>query len=482
MLPKCVDDYISAENAVRVIEAFVGSLNIGELGFAKAAPNETGRPMYAPRDMLKLYLYGYLNRIRSSRRLEAETHRNLEAIWLMKQLMPDHKTIARFRHDNAGALKNVFHAFVRFCAEMGLYGKELIAVDGSKFKAVNSKSRNFSENNLSGLIAGLEKRVAAYMEQIDATDGAEPEPEEQHSAEEIREIIAKLEGKKGTLQKHLDELKETGETQKSLTDPDSRRMMISGKWDVGYNVQAAVDAKNKLIAEFEVTNRSNDANQLAMMSEKTGEILEVAGFTVVADAGYDDATEVAECLLKGISPHVAGSDYDICVPTDDAQSAENAVIESHENGRCVYITGRNLVVCPMGKILYPGWYAQSANKAFFHNAKACAACACRCTDNLEKRAGVTMNKADFSKEYGDDANLSFKQISVRADKELVKKRKTIVEHPFGTIKHSQSMRHVLVKGIQNVSGEFALAFLAYNFRRVINILGSQKLIQCLGAR
>lgn len=192
MLPDCVDDYTEADNPVRVIDAYIDSLEMPVLGFLHAQPNKTGRPSYSPKDLLKLYLYGYMNRIRSSRRLEAETHRNLEVIWLMGKLSPDHKTIARFRQENSAALKNVFRAFVKFCAELGLYGKELLAIDGSKFKACNSRGRNFTDNKLLARIARLDSRIEAYLAQMEEQESAEEQAAQEHSREDIAQIISEL--------------------------------------------------------------------------------------------------------------------------------------------------------------------------------------------------------------------------------------------------------------------------------------------------
>ena len=229
-------------------------------------PCDTGRPPYDPRDLLKLYVYGYMNRVRSSRRLETESKRNLEVIWLLRRLSPDHKTIARFRHDNPRALKNVFRDFVRLCAREDLYGRELIAIDGSKFKAVNSKDRNFTREKLAERIRRIDERIEGYLRELDSGDSKESACGGGKSAQEIKGIISGLTERKQRYQGYKEELERTGETQKSLTDPDSRLMLSNGKMDVCYNVQTAVDAKNKMIAEFEATNNANDSNQITPMA------------------------------------------------------------------------------------------------------------------------------------------------------------------------------------------------------------------------
>jgi len=477
LLPDSVDGYIDDNNAVRVIEAYINSLDLNALGFAKSAPNDMGRPMYAPQDLLKLYLYGYMNRVRSSRRLEIETKRNLEVIWLMRKLSPDHKTIARFRHDNPVALKNVFKDFVKLCIRLGLYGKELVAVDGSKFKAVNAKDCNFNVKKLNERIARLDAKIEKYLQQMEEVDKQDDADKSIKSAEEVQRIISELAQRKAGYQSFAEELKESGESQKSLTDPDSRLMMANGKMDICYNVQTVTDSKNKLLVGFEVTNEAVDKNQLERMSDLAINILEQKELNVTADVGYDSATEVARCLMKGIVPHVAGSDYDVCLPTDDFSVNE---ITSHTNGRSVYLADRNVAVCPMGKVLYPGGYKKRGGKALFYNFRACAACPCKCTVERYKKFEITMDKAVFKKTY-DDKNLLVKQIRVAADKEIVRQRKSIAEHPFGTVKRTMDAGYLLTRGFQNVSGEFSLTFLAYNLKRALNILGTSRMLKAIKA-
>ena len=273
----------------------------------------------------------------------------------------------------------------------------------------------------------------------------------------------------------MDRLAETGETQISLTDPESRVMKGNGKMDVSYNVQSVVDSKHKLVAEFEVTNSACDANLMTPMVEKAKEILEVETITAVADNGYDSIQDILAGMSQGIEVHVAGTDFDVCIPASEDERQE---ITSHKDGRCVYLADRNVVLCPMGQILYPGSYKKAKRKAIFHNSRACKLCACKCTKEARGRNfEVPMKQSDFTKEY-DDAGLFVKQIRIAGDKEVVKKRKCIVEHPFGTIKRSMDAGYCLTKGIHKVRGEFALTFLAYNLKRAINILGTKKLMDC----
>lgn len=477
MLPECVDDYVGKDNAARVIDAYTNSLDLTALVFAKTEPNATGCPMYDPRDLLKLYMYGYMNHTRSSRRLETETKRNLEVIWLMRKLSPDHKTIARFRRDNAVALRNVFKDFVRLCARLGLYGKELVAIDGSKFKAVNSKDRNFTEKKLKERITRLDTKIDEYLKQLDEQDALEDEADTPKTAEEIHEIIASLQERKTRYEGYAKELKEAGETQKSLTDPDSRLMMANGKMDVCYNVQTAVDSGNKMIVDYEVTNCAQDKNQMAVMAKKAADILDMEELTVTADAGYNSASDIAECVLNNITPHVASSDIEICIPIGEIRDEP---MDRHTVGRSVYLKDRNIAICPMGSVLYPGSYKKSKKRALFYNSKACSDCTCKCTISKFKQLEIIMEHGEFHKEY-DDANLFVSRVRVTPERDIVKQRKAIVEHPFGTIKRTMNAGYCLMRGKHHVAGEFALTFLAYNFKRAINILGTAKLIAAVHA-
>jgi len=475
LFPESLDEYINEENPVRVLDAFVNSLELSDLGITKSSPSETGRPPYSPYDMLKLYVYGYMNRIRSSRRLETETTRNVEVMWLLEKLSPDHKTISRFRKDNAKALKGVFREFVKLCMRLGLYGRELAAIDGSKFKAVNSKDRNLSEKEINNRIKNLDSRIDEYMKQLDETDIKEESSGKSEKTPDIGQIVEKLKGRKEKYNGYLEEMKTAEETQKSLTDSDSRMMKTPSGFDVSYNVQTSVDAKHKLIAEFKVTNCGNDMNQLSDMALATAEILEAPGITVVADEGFNNASELAKCLQNGITTQVSGSDGSICIPCDENEAEE---IVSHENGRGVHIKERNIVICPMGQVMYPGSYKKSTHQVRYYNGRACAKCKCRCTDVKYRTFDIKMKKSEFSKEY-DTENLHVKQVSIKTDAEITKIRKEIVEHPFGTVKRAMEANYLLTKGIENATGEFSLAFLAYNLKRVINILGVKKLVSAM---
>ncbi|MDR0511683.1 MAG: IS1182 family transposase [Treponema sp.] len=475
LMPDIIEDYIREDSAVRVIDAYINSLDLAGMGFAKYEPNETGRPMYDPKDILKLYVYGYMNRLRSSRRLEDETKRNLEVIWLICKLSPDHKTIARFRHDNSKALKNVFRNFAQLCVKLGLYGKELIGIDGSRFKAVNSSKRSFTEKQIQKKIKSINEKIDEYLVELDRNDEKETAAKSGKTAKEINEIINNLKERKERYQGYANELGETGEKQKSLTDPDSRLMYGKGKTDVCYNVQTAVDAENKLIVDFEVTNQGNDYNFITPMAESAMELFETETIAAVADNGYASIQDITAAMKSGVDVHVAGTDFDICLP---AEEGEAPVINGHHNGRCVYIPERNIALCPMGKVLYPTSY-YDGNGAIFRNNQACQRCTCKCTEK-EKHFyhHVRMPRENFSKEYNDQ-DLTVKQVRIKPDEEKIKQRKSIVEHPFGTVKCAMDTRHCLTKGIKNVIGEFSLTFLAYNLKRAIKLIGCRKLVESM---
>jgi len=483
IFPEIMDDYISEDNAVRVIDAYVEHLDLEYLGFTKAKPNNTGRPMYSAEDMLKLYIYGYMNRSRSSRRLEIETKRNVEVIWLLRKLSPDHKTISKFRKDNRKVLKNVFRDFVKLCMELGLYGKELIAVDGSRFQAVNSKEKNYNHEKLRNRIKRLDVKINQYFEELDIMDQEENDEEVKVSKEKINSIINELKEKKDKYQKMREEMKAEGVKQKSLTDPDSRRMTTAhGGSMIAYNVQSVVDAEKKLVAEFEVTNAGNDKGQLSIMSKKAMEILEVDHITAIADAGYNVGTDIGECILNNIEPHVSMKEeyITICIPVDEKDTNQP---KEFENGRLVYYKDRNLAICPMGKVLSPMTYRKSRGVAIFASAKACNHCEHRChkAKSPTKQHEVTMKQEAFSREY-DVSNLYVKQIQVKKDNKLLKRRKATVEHPFGTIKRTMDSAYCLMKGLESVQGEFSLTFLAYNLKRAINIVGAKELIEAMQMR
>ncbi|WP_284210438.1 transposase, partial [Mesorhizobium tianshanense] len=302
LLPETVDDYVGPDNPVRFIDAFVDGLDLTGAGFGRVAPKATGRPGYDPADLLKLYIYGYLNRVRSSRRLEAETHRNIEVIWLLRHLKPDFKTIADFRRDNRAAFKAVFREFVLLCRQLDLFGRELLAVDGTRIKAVNNKDRNFTRGALTKFIREADEKLADYMKRLDEGD-ADEEPAggtgSDHGGGKLAEKIAAIQGKRDRHKALLNELDRTGEDQISLTDPDARAMARMTKVGVGYNVQLAVDVKHKLIAEQDVCNQVLDMGLLAPTVEAAMDTLDVERIEAVADRGYFKIEDIEACEKAG---------------------------------------------------------------------------------------------------------------------------------------------------------------------------------------
>ena len=478
LFPESIEDFITDENHVRVIDTYVNSLDLRALGFVRHIPNDTGRPSYDPKCLLKLWIYGYMNRIRTTRRLEAEAGRNIEVMWLLERLTPDHNTLWRFRNENPKALKAVFRDFVRLCCSFGLYGADVVAVDGSKFKAVNARARNYNKQKLEELMGRIDENIDKYFAMLDKADAEDDDKGVAGlSAEQIKAILEELASRKEKYAGYLDELEETGQRQMSLTDPDSRLMMANGKLEVGYNVQTAVDAKNNLIAEFEVTNNPIDKNLLSPMVQAAAEILGSEHLDALADTGYQSASDIAQCIRDGHTPHVPGDDYDICIPAEDGRGEK---IESHTNGKSVYIPERNIAICPMGQVLYPRSHNKKNRRARFNNLKACKGCTCKCTKAESYTFEREMRKEDFSTDY-DDTGLEVRKVQVRRDKELFRRRKAMVEHPFGTVKRGMQSDFCVTKGLESVNGEFSLLFFSYNLKRVMNILGVKGLLAAIAA-
>ncbi len=303
LLPESLDEYVGPDNPVRFIEAFVDGLDLASAGFARVTPKATGRPGYAPGDLLKLYIYGYLNRIRSSRRLEAETHRNIEVIWLLRHLKPDFKIIADFRRDNRNAFRLVFRQFVLLCRQMDLFGRELLAVDGTRIKAVNNKDRNFTRASLTKFIELADAKLEDYLQRLDQSDASESKTGGSR-VRNLAEKIAAMRERRTRCKDMLAQLDVTGEDQISLTDPDSRAMAAHTHVAVGYNIQVAVDTKHKLIVEQQVTNQVVDMGLLTETATPAKEVLGVETIEVVADKGYFKIEDIEACEEAGIVPYV----------------------------------------------------------------------------------------------------------------------------------------------------------------------------------
>ena len=461
LFPEVIDDYITEDNPVRFIDAFVDSLDLEDLGFQRSQPALTGRPPYDPGDLLKLYIYGYLNRIRSSRRLEKEASRNVELMWLLHKLTPDFKTIADFRKDNHKAFKHVFCQFTLLCRELDFFGGELLAIDGSKFKAVNSKHRNFTKSKLKKRLEEIDAKIDKYISELDAADQQEadcPKP----TKEELTEKIEQLRERKDRYGELMEEMEARGEKQVSLTDPDSRSMPKSPKVDVGYNVQMAVDDKHKLIVEQDVTNAVTDDDQLSGIAIKAKGALGVSHVRVVADMGYYHGYEIKTCEKEGIEPYVS-----------KPLTSANRKLGLYGKEKFAYDPEKDRYLCPGGQaLMYRFETTELGRRIRYYTTTACRNCKIKeqCTRN---KAGRRITR------WVHEHILERMQERVEANPALMRRRKQIVEHPFGTMKHWNDQGYFLMKGLKKVRAEMSLSALAYNINRVINILGVKQMIETL---
>lgn len=465
LFPQSIDEYISEDNPVRVIEAFVNSLDIAEAGFKRAQPSPVGRPPYDPRDLLKLYIYGYLNRIRSSRKLEVEASRNLELIWLISALKPDFKTIADFRKDNKEPLKKVFKQFSLLCKEWGLFSENVVAIDGSKFRASNSKKNSYSAKKIKRHIKYIDEKIEQYMEEIEEEDQSD-ENIHRPTAQEINNHIQELESRKTEFEEKLQTIEQGDITEISTVDPDSRLMSFNNNGiGPGYNVQTVVDGKSKIIMDFDVINNPTDHGQLSKMANKAQEILNAEELHVLADKGYYSAKELKACEEAGFKTYVA------------KQKQANATKdEDFYADKFIYDRENDQYICPAGKILSPGRYRKSKEKEIigrdYYNYSACKTCEIkdRCT---KAKRGRSIHR-NINQNLLDEVNKRTNE-----NKKLYSRRQMIVEHPFGTIKRNWGYTYFLTRGLKSVTTEKALTFLAYNLTRAINILGVKEITRKL---
>ena len=460
LLPERLEDYVGPENPVRFLDAFVASLDLHALGFAKARCAATGRPPYDPAGLLKLYLYGYLHRVRSSRMLEAEGHRNVEVIWLTGKQTPDFKTIADFRKDNLKPLKAVARQFTLLCRKLALFGGELLAVDGSKFAAVNARDQNFNAGKLQNLIARADARLAEYLQQLDTADAAQPGTATLTKTE-LAAKIAALQEKQDWHKELLGEL-DKDQKQISVTDPDTRKMPTAHGMIVGYNAQVAVDAKHKLIAAEDVTNEGTDYEQLANLALAAKANLELTQTEVVADAGYYNASEVSRCVAQGITPYLPKAD-----------TSANTKLGLYGKRQFQYDAAKNEYRCPAGAALtYRFRTCELGRELHYYRATGCNACALksRCTRNQGNRT--------LTREANEHLMEAMAQ-RMRQQPWKFKLRKTLAEHPFGTIKRWSGYTHFLLKGLAKVQCEWSLTTLAYNLKRVLNLVSFGQLMKAV---
>lgn len=463
LFPDCLEDWIGGDNPVRAIDAFVDKLDLLSLGFDGAAAEATGRPSYHPGALLKLYIYGYLNRVQSSRRLEREAGRNVEVMWLTGRLVPDHKTIADFRKDSDGAIKRVCVRFVELCRQMGLLATPSVAIDGSKFKAVNTRDKNFTRNKVERRRAQLEESVARYLAQLDTADRQEPSAELAAKTEHLKEKLVKLEGEMQRLAEVEKIMLTSPDQQISLTDPDSRSMATSGRGSgvVGYNVQVAVDTDHHLIVTHEVTNSGSDRAQLANIASQAKEVLGVDKLEAVADRGYYSGEEILACEKAGIA---------VTLPKPMTSGVE--VRGRFGKQDFVYLGEEDVYRCPAGKKLsYHYTNEEDGQQLRRYWTSACRDCALktRCTSGKERR--ITR--------WEHEHVLEAAQKRLDRNPQAMRQRRETVEHPFGTLKMRMGATHFLMKRLPKVAGEMALHVLAYNLTRAMNIIGVQPLVAAI---
>jgi transposase len=465
LFPECLGDWISEDNPVRVIDVFVDELDLAELGFDGVEPEVTGRPSYHPSVLLKLYIYGYLNRIQSSRRLEREAGRNVEVMWLTGRLAPDHKTIADFRKDNGTAIRKVCARFVALCRMMGLLTQASVAIDGSKFKAVNNRDKNFTRAKMDRRMAQIEESVARYLQQLDTADRQEPSETLKTKTSHLKEKIAKLKEQMQRLEVLRVQMLATPDQQISLTDPDSRSMATSGRGSgvVGYNVQVAVDTANHLIITHEVTNVGTDRSQLSAVAKQAKATLEAENLDAVADRGYFSSEQILACEKAGIT-------VTLPKPMTSHSKAEGRF--GKQDFR--YLVAEDVYVCPAGETLTYSFTTKANELVLYrYSTNACQSCVIKnsCTTGKERR--ITR--------WEHEHLLEAVQRRLDAHPEKMRQRRETVEHPFGTIKARMGATHFLMKTLPRVAAEMALHVLAYNMTRVVNIMGTKPLIAAMTA-
>lgn len=539
-LPNSIEEYVDEANPVRVIDAFVDTLDLKALGFSKAIPAETGRPGYNPSDLLKLYIYGYMNKIRSSRKLMTETRRNIEVFYLINELKPDFRTISDFRKDNPEAIKKVFREFVKLCDDAGLYHKELIAIDGTKLRAQNASDKAFNKDILLKKLERIDAHIDEYMKVAAHNDETGDEDDEEDrrkpTKEKVEKTLKQLHKRKEKYTGYLKELSETGKTQILETDPDAHRMHTRNGFHCCYNIQVATDTESHLLCDYEVTNKTNDMGQLTPLAKKSQKLLKLNNIEVVADKGYDTRKDVLNAVMNGIIPNVAmkydkderiySLDYKNIKITDKTKSStnhkdiekcikagvlpkvfENSIVSlelQHQSGvGCFTRINEDYVICPMDKMLKKV-KKRDGRKTIFKSRQACRNCDNRCTssnnpkevcfiDGAKYVPAVMYGNKEAIRKFPDHAVihpnskvLYLKRtktkvlLRIKCDKEKLHERMCTVEHPFGSIKWHNDAGYLLCRGKPKVSAEIGLSFLAYNIKRAINMIGTTELIARLG--
>ena len=462
LLPECLDDYIAEDNPVRVVDAYVEELDLQELGFEGAEPAATGRPAYHPAVLLKIYIYGYLNRIQSSRRLEREAQRNVELMWLTGRLARDFKTIADFRRNNGVGIRNVCQRFIVLCRDLKLFSEALVAIDGSKFKAVNSRDRNYTPGKIDKRQQQIEESIQRYLDALETADRTQP-PDLEAKTERLKDKIDGLRRRMRQLDRTKGQLQRQPDGQLSLTDPDARSMTSHGKATgvVGYNVQAAVDAKHHLIVAHEVTNVGSDRAQLSPMAQAARDAMGKTTLKAVADRGYYNAPQIKAC-------HDAGIATILPKPMTSNAKAEGRF----DKADFVYIARDDEYECPAGqRATYR--FSREENGLLLRRywSSACPQCPMKaqCTPSDYRRISRWEHEAVLE------------AVQRRLDKQpyAMTLRRRTVEHVFGTLKHWMGSTHFLTRTLANVSTEMSLHVLAYNLKRVMSILGIRKTMKAI---
>jgi len=464
LFPESLDEYIAEDNPVRVVDVFVDELDLKGFGFEGAEPEATGRPAYHPATLLKIYIYGYLNRIQSSRRLERETHRNVELIWLTGRLSPDFKTIADFRKDNGPAIRRVCREFVLLCRNLNLFSDALVAIDGSKFKAVNGRDRNFTKHKLKARMQQLEESIARYLGDLDRAD-RDPRSVTETRVEHLKEKVETVKAQMRRLKQLGKQMAQTADGQISLTDPDARSMATSarGSGVVGYNVQTAVDAKHHLVVTHEVTNNGTDRAQLSSMGQQTQEALGTKKITALADRGYYAGPEILKCEEVGINALVPKS-----------RTSNNLAKGQFDKRDFRYNSRRDEYRCPAGqRAIWRKTTVEDGRTLHRYWSSACPQCP------IKGKCTTGANRHIVRWEH--EAVLEAMEKHLEKMPDAARIRRQTVEHVFGTLKSWMGSTHFLMKRLPNVRTEMSLHVLAYNLRRAMQILGVVPLMRAIRA-
>jgi len=465
LFPERLDEYIAEDNPVRAIDAFVDELNLASLGFERVQPQVTGRPGYHPATLLKIYVYGYLNRIQSSRRLERETQRNVEMMWLTGRLMPDFKTIADFRKNNGKAIRQVCREFIELCRSLEMFTQAIVAIDGSKFKAVNSKDRNDTRASMKRRIARMEQHIERYMSLLDEADKEEPLAHDM-KVPELEEKLAALKERMQRLKKREREVLAYPDKQISQTDPDSRLMKKGGMGSqVSYNIQTAVDTEHKLIIAHDVTNAAVDRNQLFPIAGLAQYTLQHEEIKVLADRGYYKGEAIKDCY-----------DADIKVLIPKTRTSGNRAAGRYDKEDFHYDVEADHYRCPAGEIL--SRRNSSVEHGMMIHTYYASVVVCR---DCELKSKCTRGRERRVRRWEHEGLLDAMEQELRNTPDAMSVRSQTVEHPFGTLKAWMGSTHFLMKRLKNVRTEMSLHVLAYNLRRMISIMGVVPLIEAIRA-